>query len=84
MLNPSLQGSNTHILKLAEKISAFRKLGEKNEDCGKDCLHLLQHFVTSNEVDLTQDLITVFEEHLNHFSDYFKKKHLPEDFDNFA
>jgi hypothetical protein len=55
---------------------------KKNEDGGKDCLHLLQQFVTSNEVDLTHELITVFEEHLTQFSECFKK-YFPEDMDKF-
>ena len=49
----------------------------------KDCLYLLQQFVKSNKVDLTPDLITVFEGHLTQFSDCFKK-FFPEDLDKFA
>jgi len=53
---------------------------KKNEDGGKDRLHLLQQFVTSNEAYLTHKLITVFEEHLTYFSDFFQK-FFPDDMD---
>jgi hypothetical protein len=49
VLNLSLQGSNMHVLKLTEKVSAFRKksycYGEKtmNEDGGRDCCCSLLH-----------------------------------------
>jgi hypothetical protein len=52
-----------------EKISAFikkLKLWRRNcnEDADKDCFLILQQLLTSNELDLSQDIKTMFEGHL--------------------
>ncbi|XP_076347930.1 protein FAM200A-like [Tachypleus tridentatus] len=54
-----------------------------NEDGGKDCFPMLQHFVTSSEVDLTHELKYVFEKRQLQFSDWFAS-YFPEDMEKFA
>ncbi|XP_075070632.1 protein FAM200A-like isoform X2 [Mixophyes fleayi] len=87
-LNLSLQGSNTHILKLSDKVSAFRKKlllwkRKLNEDRYNDCFPLLHQFVTSNDVYLTHELKSVFEQHLTKLSDWFEK-YFPENMETFV
>ncbi|XP_075034451.1 zinc finger BED domain-containing protein 5-like [Mixophyes fleayi] len=86
-LNLSLQGSNTHILRLSEKVSAFRKKlllwkRKLNEDGYNDCFPLLHQFVTSNDAYLTHELKSVFEQHLTKLSDWFEK-YFPENMETF-
>ncbi|XP_075042389.1 SCAN domain-containing protein 3-like [Mixophyes fleayi] len=86
-LNLSLQGSNTHILKLSEKVTAFRKKlllwkRKLNEDGYNDCFPQLHQFVTSNDAYLTHDLKSVFEQHLTKLSDWFEK-YFPENMEKF-
>jgi hypothetical protein len=64
-INVSLQGKNVHLLKSKEKISAFVKERKRwrrkyNDDAGKDCFLILQQFLTSNELDLSQYIKTMF------------------------
>ncbi|XP_063813110.1 SCAN domain-containing protein 3-like [Pseudophryne corroboree] len=87
-LNLSLQGNNTHILKLSEKVSAFRKKlflwrRKLNEDCYNDCFPMLYQFVTSNDVCLTHELKSVFDQHLTNLSDWFEK-YFPENMEKFV
>jgi hypothetical protein len=86
-LNLSLQEGNMHILKLVEKISAFRKKlqlwrRKMNEDGGKDCFPLLQQFVISNEADFSHNIESVFEEHLSQLINWFEK-YFQDDIDKF-
>jgi hypothetical protein len=77
-LNLSLQGSNMHPLKSLEKIFAFMKkvkLWKRkiNEDGGKESFSLLQQFFTSNGVDFSRGMKSIFEEHLSHLITWFEK-----------
>lgn len=77
-LNLSLQGRNMHILKLTEKISAFRKKLQLwklkiNEDDLNDCFPLLHQFLTSNEISLSCNLKSLFEDHLSQLIKWFEK-----------
>lgn len=77
-LNLSLQGRYMHILKGIEKISAFiKKLKlwkvEMNENGGKECFPILQHFLTSNGINFSYDIKSIFEEHLSQLVAGFEK-----------
>jgi hypothetical protein len=78
-LNISLQGKETHILQLYDKIVAFikkinlwkRKLTEEN---GKTtCFPLLKYFLGENELKLPMSLKTIFLEHLKNLETHFMK-----------
>lgn len=76
--NLSLQGCNVHILKKTEKISAFRKKLQLwkikiNEDYISNCFPLLHQFVTSNEINLSWNIKSVFVDHLSELIKKFEK-----------
>jgi len=88
-LNLSLQGRNINLLKSIEKIPAFiKKLKlwkrKMNEDGGKECFHLLQKVLTSNGVDFSQDLKSIFEEYLSQLISCFEKYFRNDSIDKFA
>ncbi|XP_068115052.1 zinc finger BED domain-containing protein 5-like [Hyperolius riggenbachi] len=88
VLNLSLQGKNTHILKLSEKISAFKKKlilwrRKLEENDWKDCFPLMHDFITSNDLSLDHELKCVFEYHLTQLS-YWFEKYFPEDCNKYA
>ncbi|KAL4099012.1 hypothetical protein QTP88_023513 [Uroleucon formosanum] len=79
--NTSLQGKETHILQLYDKVVAFikkidlwqRKLTEEN---GKTtCFSLLKSFFEDNDLELTMNSLKIISDHLmtlkNHFEKYF-------------
>ncbi|KAL4148669.1 hypothetical protein QTP88_002841 [Uroleucon formosanum] len=83
-LNTSLQGKETHILQLYDKIVAFikkinlwkRKLTEEN---GKTtCFPLLKYFLGENDLELPLSLKTIFLEHLTNLETHFMKYFLEE------
>ncbi|XP_075048007.1 zinc finger BED domain-containing protein 5-like [Mixophyes fleayi] len=81
------KGSNTHILKLSEKVTAFRQKlllwkRKLNEDGYNDCFPQLHQFVKSNDAYLTHDLKSVFKQHLTKLSDWFEK-YFPENMEKF-
>ena len=51
-----------------------------NEDGGKECFPILQHLLTSNGIDFSRDVKSIFEEHLSQliaeFEKYFKNDHM--------
>ncbi|XP_067120756.1 zinc finger BED domain-containing protein 5-like [Centruroides vittatus] len=76
--NLSLQGNNMHILKLLEKVVLFRKklqlwIRKINEDGGQHCFLELHKCVVCNKVVVSQDLLSLFKEHLSKLSDWFAK-----------
>jgi hypothetical protein len=82
--NISLQGKETHILQLYDKIVAFikkinlwkRKLTEEN---GKTiCFPLLKYFLGENDLELPMSLKTIFLEHLTNLETHFMK-YFPEE-----
>mgnify|MGYP002775206681 CR=1 FL=1 len=88
-LNTSLQGNNTHILKLSEKIAAFRKklqlwITKLKEGGGQDCFPQLYNYAASNELVVSQDLIALFTEHLAKLTEYFSKYFAEDDVEKFA
>ena len=44
-----------------------------NEDGGKECFSLLQQFLTSNGVDFSRGMKSIFEEHLSQLITWFEK-----------
>ncbi|XP_068129400.1 zinc finger BED domain-containing protein 5-like [Hyperolius riggenbachi] len=81
-------GKNTHILKLSEKISAFKKKlilwrRKLEENDWKDCFPLMHDFITSNDLSLDHELKCVFEYHLTQLS-YWFEKYFPEDCNKYA
>ena len=67
-----------HILKQTEKISAFRKKLQLwkikiNEECISDCFRLLHQFVTSNEINLSCNIKSIFVDHLSELIKKFEK-----------
>ncbi|KAL4153497.1 hypothetical protein QTP88_001330 [Uroleucon formosanum] len=88
-LNTSLQGNNTHILKSMDKMTAFiKKLKlwrrQMNEGTSKDSFSILQQFLTSNTVEISQDMKSIFEDHLSQLVVWFEKYFKNEDIDKFA
>lgn len=78
-----------HILKLSEKIAAFRKklqlwIRKINEDGGQDCFPELHKFSASNELVISQDLLSLFTEHLSKLSEWFAKYFTEENVEQFA
>jgi hypothetical protein len=72
-----MQGNTMHILKLLEKIGAFRRklqlwIRKINEDGGQDCFQKL-HQCLSNELVVSQDLLSLFTEHLSKLTELFAK-----------
>lgn len=89
VLNLSLQGNNMHILKLSEKITAFRKklqlwTRKINEDGGQDCFPQLHKFSASNDLVISQDLLSLFTEHLSKLTEWFAKYFTEENVEKFA
>ncbi|XP_067131393.1 zinc finger BED domain-containing protein 5-like [Centruroides vittatus] len=87
-LNLSLQGRNMHILKQTEKISAFRKKLQLwkikiNKECISDCFPLLHQFVTSNEINLSCNIKSIFVDHLSELIKKFEK-YFEADIDKFT
>jgi len=81
ILNTSLQGKETHILQLYDKVVAFikkielwqRKLTEEN---GKaTCFSFLKSFLEDNDLELPMSSLNIISDHLmtlkNHFEKYF-------------
>jgi zinc finger BED domain-containing protein 5/7/8/9 len=88
-LNTSLQGKNMHLLKSMEKISAFiKKLKlwrrKMNEDTSKDSFLTLQQFSTSNGVEISQDMKSIFVDHLSQLVIWFEKYFQNENIDKFS
>ncbi|KAL4709399.1 hypothetical protein ACJJTC_001195 [Scirpophaga incertulas] len=84
-----LPSNNTHILKLSEKIAAFRKklqlwITKLKEGGGQDCFPQLYNYAASNELVVSQDLITLFTEHLAKLTEYFSKYFADDDVEKFA
>jgi hypothetical protein len=86
LLNTALQGNETHILQLFDKVTAFMKkadLWEKNlqEENGKtDGFLQLKRFLEENEVQLTMDFKSLFTDHFSSMKTHFEK-YLPQDFE---
>nr|XP_023021166.1 zinc finger MYM-type protein 6-like [Leptinotarsa decemlineata] len=88
-LNLSLQGNNTHILKLSERIAAFRKklqlwIKKLNEGGSQDYFPQLYKYAASNELVVSQDLIALFTEHLAKLTEWFPKYFADDDVEKFA
>ncbi|XP_050522096.1 zinc finger BED domain-containing protein 5-like [Daktulosphaira vitifoliae] len=88
-LNTSLQGKNMHLLKSMEKISAFiKKLKlwrrKMNEGTSKDSFLTLQQFLTSNGVKISQDMKSIFVDHLSQLVIWFEKYFQNENIDKFS
>ncbi|XP_045483145.1 zinc finger BED domain-containing protein 5-like [Harmonia axyridis] len=88
-LNLSLQGNNTHILKLLERIAAFRKklqlwIKKMNEGSGQDCFPQLYKYAASNELVVSQDLMVLFAGHLSKLTEWFSKYFGHDDVEKFA
>ncbi|XP_067136877.1 uncharacterized protein [Centruroides vittatus] len=86
-------GNNIQRLKWIEKISAFikkilklwkRMEGNINEDGGKECFPLLQQFLTSNGVDFSRIMKSIFEEYLSQLITWFEKYFQNDNIDKFA
>jgi hypothetical protein len=82
-LNISLQGINTNILNSMDKMTAFIKIlklwrRKMNEGTSKNSFSILQQFLISNKVKFSQDMKSIFENHLLQlviwFEKYFNKK----------
>lgn len=89
VLNLSLQGNNMHILKLLEKITAFRKklqlwTRKINDDGDQDCFPQLHTFSASNDFVIFQDLLSLFTEHLSKLTEWFAKYFTEENVEKFA
>ncbi|XP_074036235.1 protein FAM200B-like [Leptinotarsa decemlineata] len=88
-LNLSLQSNNTHILKLLERIAAFRKklqlwIKKLNEGGSQDYFLQLYKYAASNELVVSQDLIALFTEHLAKLTEWFSKYFADDDVEKFA
>jgi hypothetical protein len=88
-LNLSLQGNNMHILKLLEKIAAFRRklqlwIRKINEDGGQDCFPELHKYAASNKLVVSQDLLSLSTEHLSKLIAWFAKYFAEENVEKFA
>lgn len=88
-LNLSLQGNNMHILKLLEKIAAFRKklqlwIKKINEDGGQDCFPQLHKYAASNELVVSQNLMSLITEHLSKLTEWFSKYFAEDNVEKFA
>jgi len=88
-LNTSLQGINMHLLKSMEKILAFiKKLKlwrrKMNKGTSKDSFLTLQRFLTSNEVEISQDMKSIFVDHLSQLVIWFEKYFQNENIDKFS
>jgi hypothetical protein len=55
-----------------------------NEDGGKECFPLLQQFLTSNGVDFSQGMKSIFEEHLSQLIIWLEKYFQNDNIDIFA
>jgi hypothetical protein len=55
-----------------------------NEDGGKECFPLLQQFLTSNGVDFSRGMKSIFEEHLSQLITWFEKYFQNNSIDKFA
>lgn len=82
-LNKSLQGNNTHILQLADKITGFQKKlllwKRKLEDQVIDCFPALESILQEKSIKiLDPSLKTIFTQHLLSLSEHFRK-YFPDD-----
>lgn len=55
-----------------------------NEEEGNDCFNKLQEFMTSNEVDMSSDIKSIFQDHLLHLNNWFEKYFKNENIDRFT
>jgi hypothetical protein len=55
-----------------------------NEDTSKDSFSILQQFLTSNRVEISQDMKSIFEDHLAQLVIWFEKYFKNEDTDKFV
>jgi hypothetical protein len=86
-LNKSLQGSETNLIQLIDKVSAFKKkvlLWKRKINGGGEMNYFphLQLFITENEIEFTANIVSVFERHLHDLSIHFEK-YFPENCDRF-
>jgi hypothetical protein len=65
-----------------KKLKLWRR--QMNEDTSKDSFSILQQFVTSNRVEISQDMKSIFEDHLSQLVIWFEKYFINEDTDKFA
>jgi hypothetical protein len=78
-LNTALQGNETHILQLFDKVTTFmRKLDlwkkKLQQENGKtDSFPQLKRFLEENEVRLTMDLKSLFTDYLSLMKSHFEK-----------
>ncbi|CAK1599788.1 unnamed protein product [Parnassius mnemosyne] len=88
-LNKSLQGNNTHILQLADKITGFqkklllwkRKLEE--DHVHTDCFPALQCILQENSIEsLDASLKLIFTQHLSSLSEHFEN-YFPENLEQY-
>lgn len=87
-LNKSLQGNNTHILQLADKITGFqkklllwkRKLEE--EQVNTDCFPALQDILQEKSLSLDPSLKIIFTQHLSSLSEHFEQ-YFPENLERY-
>lgn len=89
ILNKSLQGNETHILQLADKIAAFQKkllLWKRKiegEQGNTECFPLLKGFLQEKSVqDLKPSLQLILVQHLSTLSTHFDK-YFPENLDQY-
>lgn len=88
-LNKSLQGNNTHILQLADKITGFQKKllfwKRKLEDdqINTDCFPGLQGILQENSIEiLDPSLKIIFTQHLSSLREHFEK-YFPENLEQY-
>ncbi|CAK1595799.1 unnamed protein product [Parnassius mnemosyne] len=87
-LNKSLQGNNTHILQLADKITGFQKKlflwKRKLEDhVHTDCFPALQCILQENSIkSLDPSLKLIFTQHLSSLSEHFEN-YFPENLEQY-
>ena len=84
-----MQGNNTHILKLSERIAASSKklqlwIKKINEGSGQDCFPQLYKYAASNELVVSQDLKALFTEHLSKLTEWFSKYFADDEVEKFA
>lgn len=78
-----------HILKLAEKISAFGKKlqmwkRKMSDNGGKDCHPVLQQYMVRSADKVSHSLLTLFTEHLSQLTDWFTKYFAEDQTEKFA
>jgi len=65
-----------------KKLNLWRR--QMNEGTIKDSFSILQHFLTFNRVEISQDMKLIFEDHLSQAVIWFKKYFKNESTDKFA